>query len=121
MSKAQTHLDKVRDVSKLRQGNTEGVGRTPNYLRKEHQDVHGKLMDRLVKKVDADQEVPSYLLKALEVTGKYGMGEVKAVSLDDSETIRTMNLATAAYFQGIGQPELYDGWLEAVRAAAKDV
>lgn len=123
VTKSERELEGVtKRLANLTPGNPQATGRTPNYLRLEHQDAHGQLVALMIEAIQAKREVPRWIVQALDVTGKYGMGAVSDVSLDKEQFLSRMASAMSEWSQsheveGSAMMQLYD----MVVARLKDV
>lgn len=90
-------------------------GRTPNWLRQRMREGLEPFVERLIAKIESGDDLSTgEIAKALDILGKYSLGE-KRFDLNDEELIAEVNRFTASWFKERSMPELYDSWFSGLR------
>lgn len=99
MTLAEARLKEAKRVLELHRkpGNT-GGGRTPNWIRAEHQATHADLMTLARAYLEEGQPIPNDVLKYMETSGKYGLGAVESVSLENPAILDKLAKFTAVWW-----------------------
>ena len=92
-----------------------GGGRPPDEIRRQAREDLDTWLKRLREKSAKDDPSVGEIAKAIDVLGKYGLGE-KRFELDESRQLEHCAVYTATFLLDKGVPQWYEEWVAGLKA-----